>query len=298
MLRQRLPSLVAIRAFEAAARHGGFAGAARELGTTAAAVSYHVRRLEQEIGAALFCRHAQRVTLTPAGEIAAANAAEAFALLRAGFRRAAQEDAGTLSISTLPSFGAGWLTPRLGRFRAEHPDLRVVLDLSETPQDLAGGGFDVAIRNGHGEWPGLRSHFLFPAVFQPLVAPQLRGAASLAAPALPLLGRPDWWAIWYRSQGLGDGLPAEAFHTDLAYEHLDIAAAIAGQGIAIGSPIIFADELAAGRLVPADDHIASDGRAFWLAYPRSRQNSARIAWFAEWVCAEAQAARDTAALPD
>ena len=298
MLTPPIPSLVAIRAFEAAARHGGFAGAARELGTTAAAVSYHVRRLEQDIGARLFIRHAQRVTLTPAGKIAAANASEAFAALRAGFRRAADEDAETLSVSTLPSLGASWLTPRLGRFRAEHADLRVVLDLSATAQDLAGGAIDVAIRNGHGDWPGLRSMFLFPAVFQPLVAPHLRGEASLVTPTLPLLGRPDWWAIWYRSRGFGEGPPAEAFRTDLAYEHLDIAAAIAGQGVAIGSPIVFAAELAAGRLVPADDHVARDGRAFWLVYPRSRQDSAKIISFAKWIDVEASAARKVAGVPD
>ena len=68
MVTQRqLPSLVAIRAFEAAARLGSFARAAEELDTSAASVSYHVRRLEAQTGTCLFLRHARGVRLTAEG---------------------------------------------------------------------------------------------------------------------------------------------------------------------------------------------------------------------------------------
>lgn len=291
MVTTGLPSLIAIRAFEAAARLGGFAPAARELNATAAAVSYHVRQLERELGVDLFHRHAQRVELTPAGALLAADALSAFTTLRAGFARAIDADQTRLRVTALPSLGTSWLAPRLGRFRALHPQLCVELDLSPDPRDLAGGGHDIAIRNGHGAWPGLHAVPLFPSVFTPLCAPGLADAArGLDDPAaqlgVPLLGRPDWWELWYRDLGHSAGPPADRFGTTFSAEYLDIAAAIAGHGVAIGSPILFAADIAAGRLARIHPHAATDGRAFWLAYPAARQRSVKIIAFREWIIAE------------
>ncbi len=292
---RRLPSLASIRAFEAAARVGSFAAAAQELDTTAASVSYHVRRLEAQTGMQLFRRHAQRVELTAAGELVAAEATRAFALLRASFAKAADVDALRLSVTTLPTLGTSWLTPRLGRFRARHPDIAFELDLSPEPQDLASGRFDAAIRNGHGDWPGLATVELFPSVFMPLCAPAMLGACAdladpQARPELPLLGRPDWWALWYRALGVECVPRPDRFGTTFSAEYLDIAAAIAGQGIAMGSPVLFRDDIEAGRLVPAHPLVATDGRRFWLAYPAVRRQAHKIACFREWLCDEAATA--------
>lgn len=297
MLADRFPSLAAIRAFEAAARLGSFARAAAELGTSAASVSYHVRRLERDIGVTLFARHPHRVELTEPGKIVAEETIAAFGGLRASFVRAADQDERRLAITTLPSLGAGWLTPKLGRFRAAWPEVRIDLDLTEAAREVGAGRFDVAIRNGHGQWPGLRARALFPSIFLPLCAPALSEAArtlDAARPEAPLLGRPDWWTLWYRARGLARDLSPDLFGTTFAYEHLDIAAAIAGQGVAIASPILFADELASGRLVPAHQAVVSDGRGFWLVYAAAQQASRKISRFAEWLGAEAEQARDAA----
>jgi LysR family glycine cleavage system transcriptional activator len=288
----RLPSLVAIRVFESAARHGSFAAAAQELDTTAASVSYHVRRLERQIGVELFLRHAQRVELTAPGRLIAAQAADAFAILRAGFIKARDIDESNLALTTLPTFGTSWLSPRLGKFRALYPEIKLDVDLSVQAQDLATGRFDVAIRNGHGRWPGMRSIELFPAIFMPLCAPALkdaaRGIADPAAPlGVPLLGRPDWWTMWYEAAGHAASALANRFGTSYPNEHLDIAAAIAGHGVAIGSPILFGNELDAGKLVPAHDFVAADGRAFWLVFPAARESRPKISSFREWLCDEA-----------
>jgi len=289
-----LPSLIAIRAFEAAARLGGFAPAARELQTTSAAVSYHVRQLETQMGIDLFHRRAQRVELTVAGEVLAADALSAFTTLRAGFARAIEADQTRLHITALPTLGTAWLAPRLGSFRARHPELRVELDLSPDARDLAGGGYDIAIRNGHGSWPGLRAMPLFPSVFTPLCAPGLLEAVRGlndpdGAPRVPLLGRPDWWEIWYRDTGHSTGPAPDRFGTTFSAEYLDIAAAIAGHGVAIGSPILFAADIAAGRLARVHPHAATDGRAFWLVYPSTRQLSTKIIAFRDWILAEISA---------
>lgn len=299
MLDRPLPSLAAIRAFEAAARLGSFTRAGSELGTSSASVSYHVRQLEAQIGVTLFLRHPHRVTLTEAGALIAAEAGKAFAGLRASFARAAEMDETRLSLTTLPTFGTSWLTPRLGLFRAAHPDISVELDVSETAEDLTAGRFDVAVRNGDGRWPGLRTIELFPSLFMPLCVPALKeAAAGIADPrvplAVPLLGRPDWWTLWYRALGWEEGPVPERFGTSFSAEHLDVAAALAGHGVVIASPILFRAEILSGRLVPAHDKVVPAGRSFWLTYPVSRQHSRKIALFRDWLCAEAAVAREAA----
>src|SRR5262252_7529834 len=126
--RARLPSLAAIGAFEAAARHCSFAAAARELGTSAASVSYHVRQLERAIDIILFRRFPHRVELTRAGEAIAHETIEAFEALRASFVRGGAIDCSHLSITALPTFGVSWLTPRLGRLRDLYDGTEIELD--------------------------------------------------------------------------------------------------------------------------------------------------------------------------
>lgn len=297
----KLPALTSIRAFEAAARLESFARAADELGTSAASVSYHVRQLERQTGLHLFVRYPHKVALTAAGAAVAHEATAAFAALHASFLKAQDQDEARLSLTTLPTLGASWLTPRLGLFRARHPDISIELELSAEPHALGDGCFDAAIRHGRGEWRGLRSVPLFPVLFTPLCAPALRDAArELDDPHrpldVPLLGRPDWWNLWYCALGVATGPPMERFGTSLAAEHLDIAAAIAGHGIAIGSPILFRDEIAAGRLVAAHDLVAGDGCSFWFVYPVARLQSRKIARFRDWLsdiaATEIAAARD------
>lgn len=224
----------------------------------------------------------------------------AFAALRASFIRAANLDQSHLSITTLPTIGTSWLTPRLGRFRARHPDIQFELELSADAQDLTAGRFDAAIRNGHGRWPGLRATKLFPSIFMPLCIPALKkAAAKLGDPRhplkVPLLGRTDWWVSWYRLLGCEEVPALESIGANLSAEYLDITQALAGHGIAIGSPILFKNEIDAGRLVPAHDLVATDGRAFWFTVPVVREDSRKIAQFRDWISEEAAAAQNAAA---
>ncbi len=100
--------------------------------------------------------------------------------------------------------------------------------------------------------------------------------------------------MWYRSLGFDDVPALKSISANLSAEYLDITQALAGPGVAIGSPILFKNEIDAGRLVPAHDLVATDGRAFWFTVPVVREDSRKITQFRDWLNDEAAAARDSA----
>lgn len=134
----------------------------------------------------------------------------------------------------------------------------------------------------------------------PLCIPSMKDAAAkLACPKraseVPLLGRTDWWSLWYQALGFNEVPALKSIGATLTVEYLDIQQALAGDGVAIGSPILFKAEIDAGRLVPAHDLVATDGRAFWFTVPVVREDSRKISQFRDWIQGEAAAACDFAA---
>jgi LysR family transcriptional regulator, glycine cleavage system transcriptional activator len=294
MLKRNSPSLVSIRAFEAAARLSSFAKAGDELGMSGAAVSYQIKRLEEFIGRPMFVRRAQGVCLTDHGAAIAPAVIDAFETLRQTFAGAARKESSVIEVTTLPSIGTAWLAPKLPVFEAAHPELTVALDLSVPPADFASAKFDIAIRTGNGHWPGLSAVKLMQNLFAPLCAParieQVREA--LACPDRPfafrLLGRRAWWQRWFTVNGHANVDLDGRFGTQFEREHLDVAAAANGHGVAIASPLLFASELAAGRVTLATNVVAADERAIWAAYACSRATQPKIRVFREWLVQQAQ----------
>lgn len=282
--------LSAIRVFEAAARLNSFTRAAEALNITQAAVSWQVKALEQRLGQPLFRRLAREVVLTPAGERLARAASEAVSVLRAAISDLTETEEGVLAITTLQSLATTWLAPRLGAFQLAHPKIAVRLDTSARMVDLTREGVDVAIRSGDGEWPGLESCFLMPSLVTPLTSPDL--AAQLGGldhpQALfnaPLIGVEADWADWFAAVGV-TGSPLKAgprFAADL--QTVEVATAMAGQGVALASPIYFAAEIAAGRLVQPFATVIPAARGIWLTWPVERRRSPKIAAFREWLTA-------------
>ena len=282
--------LSAIRVFEAAARLKSFTRAAEALGITQAAVSWQVRALEQRLGQALFRRLPREVALTPAGERLARAASEAVSLLRAALADLTDTDEGVLAITTFESIATQWLAPRLGGFQLTHPKIAVRLETSARMVDLTREAFDVAIRSGAGDWPGLESLYLFPTHFTALCAPALREAlGGLSAPAdlltAPRVGSASEWKAWFEQAGVeapgADSAPR--FIGDL--QTIEVASALAGQGVALGSPILFAREIAQGRLVQPFAITCGHNQGYWLAYPRDRRRAPKIVAFRDWLLA-------------
>lgn len=285
---RHLPPLTAIRVFEAAARQLNFTRAADELGMTQAAVSYQIKMLEERLGAPLFLRHHREVSLTELGEQLAPETSRAFDILRSAFEKAFAPTHETLTINTMHTFAAQWLAPRMGAFQLLHPGIALRLETTDRLVDFEREPVDIAIRSGHGDWPGLVSVRLFDVRFTPMMSPALadsvggiRGPRDILK--LPLIAPQDiWWQSFFeRNQLPMEQLTACTFPSVLI-QSLDAEAAMAGHGVALLIPELFEREIADGRLLQPLEHV-SDGKAYWLVYPESRRNVPRIRRFREWM---------------
>lgn len=287
----RLPPMSAIRVFEAAARHQSFTRAAEELGMTQAAVSYQIKMLEDRVGAPLFTRLPRQVVLTAKGRQLAPAVTEAFEALRDAFDGLEEAVQSVLSITTLTTFASAWLVPRLGRFQQLHPNIAVQIDISTQIIDLAKSDFDIAIRSGTGDWPGVEAHLLFPNQFTPVCSPDLIRNVDLRKPAdllkLPILTPSDpWWQDWFTAAGLPEVDLSDRPDNSLGAQQFEGMAAMAGQGLAMVNPYFFPNDLAAGRLVQPFDLVVTADRSYWLAYPKARRRSAKIQAFRDWALSE------------
>jgi len=288
-----IPPLTAIRCFEAAARHLSFSRAAEELGMTQAAVSYQIKVLEDRVGEPLFLRGARGVTLTDSGRRIAPLIGEAFQQLRAAFALLADDTNAILKLTTLTTFAANWLVPKLGGFQLRHPEIAVRLDASNRVVDFAREDFDVGLRSGRGRWPGLVAEELFPAAFTPMMSPALlRQAGTLAVPAdllkLPLIDPADpWWTDWFAEAGIN--APDLSGRAGIGVDNQQLAgrAALAGHGVAILMPAFFREELASGQLVQPFPIVKRSGEEpYWLVYPEARRRSHKVRAFRDWILAE------------
>jgi len=289
--------LSSIRVFEAAARLNSFTRAAEELGMTQAAVSWQIKALETRLGFSLFRRLPREVQPTEQGERLSRAATEAMTLLRRAFAEITEADQGVLSITTLTTLATQWLAPRLGAFQVANPGLAVRLDTSPTIIDLARENMDVALRSGDGDWPGVESALLMPSVFTPLCSPALCERLGLTSPAdlidAPRVGDEKEWAAWFACAGVATGAtPASRLRADI--QGLEVAAAMGGQGIALGSPILFAREIRAGLLVRPFRQTVKLSEGYFIAWPEDRRRSPKIARFRDWLLAEAAADPDIA----
>ncbi|HEX2840905.1 transcriptional regulator GcvA [Hyphomicrobium sp.] len=288
---RNLPSLNALKAFEAAARHASFTLAAAELNVTHAAISRHVRELEGWLGTKLFLRTGRGVELTERGKDYVADVTRGFDVLAAATdrissrrRRRRQQ----LVVSVEPSFAALWLVPRLGRFTAANAETELVLDSTNRLADFARNEADVGIRYGRGAWNGVASELLTKTNMTPVASPALlrdkgiRSPADLSPGLLLQEETRRYWSEWLNAAGLADRVVPEGATLGL---HLTIPAAEAGQGFALADEVIAGDALVGGRLVrPFAVAIQSYGYYFVRGSDR-KENKAMTA-FRLWLKTE------------
>lgn len=157
----RIPSLSALRAYEATARLLSFSKAARELNVTHAAIAQHVRHLEGYFGETLVVRSGRGMAVTERGAVLARGLQTGFETIANSVEDLRQySENRALNISLTPSFARNWLMPRIGSFWEEHPEITVNLSPTYTLVDLAKDNFDLAIRFGDGSWSGCEAEYL------------------------------------------------------------------------------------------------------------------------------------------
>ncbi|NIA69863.1 transcriptional regulator GcvA [Pelagibius litoralis] len=291
-----LPPLIAMRAFEAAARQGSFTKAATELNITPAAVSQQVRHLEQQLGVTLFLRQARGITLTPAGKDYTQALGPALDQIAEATRQARGADrSGRLTVATTPSFAAKWLVQRLARFQAEQPDLDVRLSTSNALTSFSEDDIDVAVRFGTGQWPGAVARLLMTTELFPVCSPGLlRGPRPLRRPedlqhhTMLRLMFPDW-TKWLEAAGLQN--LAQRRGPQFSDAGLMMQAAIDGQGVALGQRVLVADDLAAGRLVEPFDLRVPSEVSYFLVTPQAALVRPKVEAFCDWLEEEARAAQ-------
>src|SRR5262245_52817203 len=292
MLR-RLPSLNALKAFEAAARHESFTKAADELAVTQGAVSHQVKGLEAELGLKLFNRERQRLVITEAGRGYLEVVRDAFDRLAAGTNRLLQlQKTGVLTVTTSPNFAAKWLVHRLGRFAETHPEIDLRVSASLQHVDFAREDIDIAVRHGDGQWPGLHVTRLCVEELFPVCAPRfVRGRGALRSPAdlathtlLHVNDRRDW-SIWLEAAGVAatDERSGPIFNQ----ASMAIDAAVDGQGVALARTALAAWDLIAGRLVRPFALALTVPYAYWIVCPKSTADLPKISIFRQWLAAEA-----------
>lgn len=283
----RLPPLAAIRTFEVAGRLENFSRAAEELGLTQAAVSYQVRQLEDRLGRALFVREKGRVRLSETGQKLLPAISAAFASMGDAFDALGSDEAEVLTISAVTSFGGTWLSARIGRFQLAYPDLAVRILMSNELVDFNATNVDVAIRIGRGDWPGLRSDFLFRSHVTPICSPAFRDAHHIRRPedllhVERLAPNDPWWAGWLAQAGIGTPPPPRR-GIELDSQLQEATAVQGGYGIALMTPLLWRTELDAGRMVQPFDTLYQPGTANYFVHRDKRVGVRKIERFREWL---------------
>lgn len=286
---RRLPNLVALRAFEAAARHQNFSRAAEEIFVTHGAVSHQVRALEKELGAALFTRHGKRLTITPQGARfaqAVRNALHDVAAATQALREETRQK--RLTVSAIPSFAARWLAPRLGKFIEQNPDTELILQSSGQLHDLVHDGIDVGIRFGQGHYPGLTVEKLMGDFYYPVASPGYNRGRLPATPRqlkpAQLLRSDEPWLPWFQAAGLRLTEPSGGVRfQDLS---LLIRSAMDGDGIALVRHVVVTQEIAAGDLVRLFDVAVESPWNYYLACPPDALHKPQVQAFRRWLLNE------------
>ena len=275
--RPKGPPLNAMRAFEAAARHVSFVGAAEELNVTPGAISQHIKALEAWAGTPLFGRNAQGVELTKAGQILASDFTSAFdALADATHALRNLKPNADFHIAALPSIAQLWLPKRLGHIREQFPKINFSVTALETPPSLSRELFDLSIFFADPSGSPNQNPVCSDEI-TPVCAPSLLARAPKEAPFkdLSLLHDQTWaadWSLWSRNSGIE--IPDVQSGPHFSLYSLAVEEAKAGAGALMGHLCLIEDALAAGKLVRMHNATCGTGRSLIIDVPHATRRRA------------------------
>ncbi|VVE17006.1 LysR family transcriptional regulator [Pandoraea iniqua] len=290
-MRLGVPSLSALQAFEASARHQNFAQAAQELALTHGAVCKRVNELEGHLGVALFERVKQRLVLTPAGAEYAKRIRVHLDQIRRDTLDVVQQGRETeLEIAVGVTFAAQWLIPRLDDFYASTRDVRLHIIGRDQPVFFDDSAFDATIYFSTRLWPGMPGTALITDDTLLLVAaprllagrPLLSNDEIAALSWICVRDLPRAWDDWLATQDAAQLKPQRsAQRYDMFI--MAINAAVAGLGVALLPRVLIERELASGALVQAHAHTLANPQTIYFSYPAQRRDWAPLQQFDIWL---------------
>jgi LysR family transcriptional regulator, glycine cleavage system transcriptional activator len=276
--------------FVAVAQSGNLRAAADALHLTHSAVSQQIGEIENRLGFPLFERRGRRIHLNAAGQALLRQAAPALALVEDGVQAAAAAAGAAqgLRITMLPSFAQRWFLPRLGLWRARHPDIPIDIQASVGIVDLQREGFHAAIRTGTAPWPGLAHERLYDtptpmiAVASAQVAQRLHAGVLADMAREPLLGDREVWDDWFAAAGVRTRVTPVASFNDVG---LMLQATEQGLGLAVARELLAADALRDGRLVKLFDVsvVLDSVQPYYLVYPPALKEWPPLSALRDWV---------------
>lgn len=295
-----LPSLNALRAFETVSRHLNYRKAAEELHVTPAAVKQLVAKLEDSLGVSLLEKRGRGIALTRAGSVVSGDLSKAFTQIAQSVDKLRIQSARKrLIISVDPSFAASWLIPRLDEFRSLNPDIDVLVDSSMRIVDLEHGTTDIAIRFAVPVVEELFTYRLFDEKLSALCSPSLaKGPPKLSRiediEQVRLLrwdlSEFEWavdtqkwnqWKYWLEQVGASHVNPGEGLRIN--DYNLALQAAIAGQGMIIGSLPVLANLLDSNLLCSPFPEIADTDVGYDLVTTKPAQSRSDVKQFVDWI---------------
>ncbi len=281
------PPLHLLRAFTTTARFGSVSRASEALHLTQSAVSKQISELEQITGVLLFERIRQRLLLTQAGVRYEAALRPVLAQLEAATLEliTSGDGGGELHLSTLPTFGAKWLIPRLPAFQQQHP--HIALHFVPYPQgyDFQRPDLDCSILFGNGHWPGATAQYITGrevVLIAPPAGPDLRKPQDIAGfTLLQHLSVPHAWTHWCDAHGVSGS--KATMGPQLDQFHSLIRAVMAGMGLALVPHCLVKDDIASGLVrAPLSDGYEDD-MGYYLCYPESRSHLKPLGSFRQWL---------------
>jgi DNA-binding transcriptional LysR family regulator len=253
---RKLPSLTALRAFEAVARHGSISAAAAELNVTRPAISKQVALLERDLACPLLQRDGNRISLTAAGEAFQNGLRQAFDLITTSVEGLSRHTAQGERVRVLVcrDFASSWLAGQVGKFLIGNPGISVEITAERNGNFRLGEDFDFRIfygPEGPAVPPGLDQSELCRWVDMPVCAPglaedTLRSGKNLAEAPQLVDANYDIWPDWCAYAGMTPGPSRQ--RTLFNETNLCMSAAAAGSGIAIGDSFLHMPLIRQGHL--------------------------------------------------
>jgi LysR family glycine cleavage system transcriptional activator len=290
---RKLPPLHLLHLFEAAGRNLSFKKASEELFLTPSAISHQIKALEENLGITLFTRQARGVKLTVAGTSYLAVVQEIFEKLDQGTTQLKKQCfSQSLRIATFSTLASNIIIPRLGLFQHTFPELKLNIETSTDLIDLRYNEFDIALRLGKGDWPGVISEKIFDLQVSPMCSPTFAQKHKLTSvsqiphvPLIKLSSIEDGLSRWAKNVGL-TGLELNSSLSLGSYDAV-IQAAQQGLGLALGALPLENSALSNGQLVkPFKEQIQFEQSCYAVYLPQDKQRqdiSVFLQWFKQQV---------------